>query len=165
MGNCSILVGRDLSNASARNWFPVIAVLTLFSCIKTLSCATSYTKKPCVCMVICVWLFVTLWTVARQAPLNFPGKGTEAVAISTSGGSSQPRDGAWVSCISCIGKWLLYPCTTWEAKNVILIHLYPRWHSEGSELRCPSSVSWRLNKSMNVEKSQTKCVWVVRELT
>ena len=54
MGNCSVLVGRDLSNASARNWFPVIAVLTLFSCIKTLSCATSYTKKPCVCMVICV---------------------------------------------------------------------------------------------------------------
>ena len=39
----------------------------------------------------------------------------ERVAISYSRGSSQPRDQISVSCISCIGRRVLYPCTTWEA--------------------------------------------------
>ena len=30
------------------------------------------------------------------------------VAISFSRGSSQPRDGTWVSCVSCSGMWVLY---------------------------------------------------------
>ena len=29
--------------------------------------------------------------------------------------SSQTRDQTCVSCISCIGKWILYHCATWEA--------------------------------------------------
>ena len=36
----------------------------------------------------------------------------EWVAISSSRGSSWPRDR---TCISCIGRWSLYPWTTWEA--------------------------------------------------
>ena len=32
----------------------------------------------------------------------------EQLAISSSGGSSQPRDQTCVSCISCIGSWFLY---------------------------------------------------------
>ena len=36
----------------------------------------------------------------------------EWVAISSSRGSSQPRD--W-NCISCIGRWILYHYPTWEA--------------------------------------------------
>ena len=42
----------------------------------------------------------------------------EWVAISSSRGSSQPRDGTQVSCDSCIGRWILYHCATWKA------HLY-----------------------------------------
>ena len=36
----------------------------------------------------------------------------EWVAISSSGGSSYPED---QTCSSCIGRWILYQCTTWEA--------------------------------------------------
>ena len=32
----------------------------------------------------------------------------EWIAISSSGGSSQPRDQTCVSCISCTGRWILY---------------------------------------------------------
>ena len=38
----------------------------------------------------------------------------EWVAISSSRGSSQPRDWTHVSCISCIGRWILYHFTTCE---------------------------------------------------
>ena len=39
----------------------------------------------------------------------------EWVAISSSKGSSQPRSRTQVSCVSYIGKWILYHCATWEA--------------------------------------------------
>ena len=39
----------------------------------------------------------------------------EWVAMPFSRGSSQPRDWTCVSCISCIGRWILYHCATWEA--------------------------------------------------
>ena len=39
----------------------------------------------------------------------------EWVAISSSRGSSQPRYGIWVSCVSCIGRQVLYDQATWEA--------------------------------------------------
>ena len=39
----------------------------------------------------------------------------EYVAMPSSRGSSWPRDGIHVSCISFIGRWVLYHCTTREA--------------------------------------------------
>ena len=62
-----------------------------------------------------VWLFVTPWTIACQAPLFvkfFRARILEWVAISSSKGSSQPRD--WTH-ESCIGRWILYTSITWEA--------------------------------------------------
>ena len=55
----------------------------------------------------CIWLFVTPWTVAHQAPLlwNFSGKNTGVGSISSSRGSSWPRDQTLLSCISCIAGW------------------------------------------------------------
>ena len=38
------------------------------------------------------------------------------VAIFFSKGSSQPRDWTWVSCSSCISRWILYHCVTREAQ-------------------------------------------------
>ena len=39
----------------------------------------------------------------------------EWVAISSSRGSSQPKDLAHVSCVCCIDRWILCHCTAWEA--------------------------------------------------
>ena len=45
----------------------------------------------------------------------------EWVAISRSRGSSWPRDPTLISCVSCIGRQILYPWATWEAP-IILEH-------------------------------------------
>ena len=42
----------------------------------------------------------------------------EGIVISSSRGSSQPRDQTQVSYISCTGRWVLYHCTIWEAQNL-----------------------------------------------
>ena len=60
-------------------------------------------------------LFLTPWTVARQTPLpmEFSRQGIlKWIAISYSRESSQPRD---LTCVSCIGRCILYHCATWEA--------------------------------------------------
>ena len=62
------------------------------------------------CVYICVLshaqLFVTPWTVTHQDPLSmgFPKPEYWSGFISSSKGSSQPRDPARVSCISYIGR-------------------------------------------------------------
>ena len=47
----------------------------------------------------------------------FQARILEWVVISFSRGSFQLRVQTHVSCISCIGKWILYHCATWEALN------------------------------------------------
>ena len=65
-----------------------------------------------------VQLFATWWD---YSPLGSPVHGIlqasmlEWVSISSSRGSSQPRDGTHVSCVSCAGRWVLYQCATREA--------------------------------------------------
>ena len=59
----------------------------------------------------------TPWTTACQAPLSMglsKQRILDWVAISSSRGSSLPRDQTCVSCISYIGGWILHHCTTWK---------------------------------------------------
>ena len=64
-------------------------------------------------------LFVAAWTVCSLPGSSVHGisqaRILEWVVISFSRGSSQPRDGTQVSCVSCIVRQILYCCTTWEA--------------------------------------------------
>ena len=69
------------------------------------------------CMLSCVWLFATPWTGAHQPPLSmgFPmAKILEWIAISFSRVSAWPRDQTYISCVSCIGRQILYHWTTWK---------------------------------------------------
>jgi len=65
-------------------------------------------NATCACLV---QFFVTLWTVARQAPLSMgilQARILEWVAISSSRGSSEPRDQNHVSTyVFCIGRQVL----------------------------------------------------------
>ena len=58
----------------------------------------------------------------------FQARRLEWVAISCSSGSSGPKDGTRVSCVSCFGRWILYHGATWEALGEgevnSLSHLY-----------------------------------------
>ena len=70
-----------------------------------------------------VWLFVTLWTVARQAPLSmgfFQAILLEWVVISFSRGSCQFGG---QTCVSFIGRRILCHWATWEAQIRDYIYL------------------------------------------
>ena len=59
---------------------------------------------------------LTLWDPIRLlCPRYSPARILEWVAVSSSRGSSWPRDGTQVSYISCIGQRSLYHWATWEA--------------------------------------------------
>ena len=79
------------------------------------------------CMCSVVSDFATSWTVSHKAPLSmvfprqeywsgFPFPPSPSILQ----GSSWPRDWTLISCISCIGSWILYPCTTWEAWMLVV---------------------------------------------
>ena len=56
------------------------------------------------------------------------------VAISYSRVSSQPRDRTHVSCVSCMGRKILYHCTIWEAFYVYIYNsfsFFKFWFSIG----------------------------------
>ena len=71
---------------------------------------------------------LALWSVAKLRPIlsdstdySSPGSSVhgmfqarilEWVSISSSRGSSRPRDRTHISCISCIGRWVLYEWAT-----------------------------------------------------
>ena len=69
-----------------------------------------------------VQLFVTPWTVARQVPLSMGFSRQEYcsgwVAVPSSRGPSQPRDGTCVSRVSCIGRRVLTTSDSLEGLNL-----------------------------------------------
>ena len=50
-------------------------------------------------------------------PWDFPGKDTGVGCNALLQGTFPPRDGACVSCVSCIGWLILYHSATWEAQR------------------------------------------------
>ena len=66
------------------------------------------------------WMHVQLYCTARLlCPWNFPDKNTGVGChfllqrVFYFKGYSQPKDQTRVSCVSCIGRQILYHCTTW----------------------------------------------------
>ena len=69
-----------------------------------------------------VWLFMTLWTIAWQAPLSMGFSRQEywsRLSCPSSRGSSWPRGQTHVSCVFCTGRRIVYH---WEA---------PKYHHPG----------------------------------
>ena len=74
--------------------------------------------KSAQCGLRHVWFFASPWTAAHQAPVYGISQARILawVAISYYRVSFQPRDWTHFSCISCIGRRILYNCATWEAQ-------------------------------------------------
>ena len=76
-------------------------------------------------MNLLIWAHLTLCDPVDCSPPSssvqgiFQARILEWVAISHFRGSSLPRDRTLISCVSCIGRWILYHCTTWEAWQFI----------------------------------------------
>ena len=68
----------------------------------------------CVCMCVCSVVSNSLWPHGvcslpdSSVHVILQARILEWVATSFSRGSSQPRDGTHIYCISCIGRWVLY---------------------------------------------------------
>ena len=107
-GEWLLIIPDNASLERALNWV----------CIQTLLCVC-----VCVCMRVhvCAQLFqLLIWSVSsRRCGLPsfsvlgiFQARILEWVAISSSRGSSPPRDRIWVSCIC---RWILSNWAAWEA--------------------------------------------------
>ena len=73
----------------------------------------------CVCILSHSVVSDSLWSHGLQparllCPWNFPGKNTEVSCHFLLQESSRPKDRTHVSCISCIGRWILNHWATWE---------------------------------------------------
>ena len=78
----------------------------------------------CVCacarLLSCVRLFATLWTAAHHTPLSMGFSCWEhwsGLPFPTPGNLPDPRDETCISCISCIGRQILYHYAMWEANS------------------------------------------------
>ena len=92
----------------------------LFSAFSSVSISNS--THVCACIVSRVWLFVTWSTIVCQAPLSTEFSKQEywrRLPFSTL--TCWLRDQTYVSCVSCLGRQILYHCVTWEACSVIYL--------------------------------------------
>ena len=72
----------------------------------------------CVCLLSHVQLFATPWSVAHQAALSMGFSSLEywnGLPFPSPGNLPDPGNQIHVFFISCIGRWILYHCATWEA--------------------------------------------------
>ena len=78
----------------------------------------------------------------------------EWVSVSSFRGSSWPRDRTQVSCISCISRWILYHCATWEAPlKQIHVHEYSQQHFHSSQKVETNQIpvdGWKVNKMWSI---------------
>ena len=96
-------------------------------------CQGESCKRACLYIaVLCAHLCLILYDFmdcslpGSSAHGIFQARILEQVAISYSKGYSRPRRWIHVSCVFCLGKWILYHCATWQA------HLYIRsWERIG----------------------------------
>ena len=82
----------------------------------------SQLSSPCAQLLSCVQLFGTpkhCNPTGSSVHVIFQERILEWIAISFSRGSSQPRDQTCISCVSCIGTWILYHCTIWESSPLL----------------------------------------------
>ena len=93
------------------------------------------TLNLCAQLLSCVWLFVTPWTIAHQAPqsMRCSGKNTGVGCHFLLKGSSQPKDQTHISwigrqilyCLSHMGRPIYYDsCLNWHLHNLRCVCCY-----------------------------------------
>ena len=60
-----------------------------------------------------------LWLARLLSPWDFPGKNTGGGCHFLLQGIFPTQDLTWVSCVSCIGRQILYHCTTQKAQRCV----------------------------------------------
>ena len=92
-----------------------------------------------------------------------PGKNT--VVISSTRGSSWLTNRTDASCISCVGRQILYHCATWEAgklNNALLNYLWPKT-IQGRRRRRQQRVRWLNGLTDSMDMSLSKLREIVKD--
>ena len=121
IGNCSDLVLawaplviKGQLNRRKTNKRLVICIPPVYMCIcvsMSVSVCVWVWVYVCACVLSLVWLFANPWIVPHQAPLSMEYSRKEywiGWPFPTSSRCSQRRDQTHVSCVSCIGRQILY---------------------------------------------------------
>ena len=112
----------------------------------------------CAHSLSCVRLFVALWMDCGPpgsfAHGIFQARIPDQVAISSSRRSPQPRAWTRVSCVSCIGRWVLCLCATWEAQHMRLNMVMCWW----------MVISVSITGWFKIEKYLLQFLWKLRNL-
>ena len=98
-------------------------------------CFTLYTLQATYNISTRVWLTATPWTVTHRSHGSsaygiFQARILEWVAISSSRGSSQPRDQTRFSCISCTGRRVQASLKKWRIWTQLVRFKSQLWHRE-----------------------------------
>ena len=102
-------------------------------CLSTLMCSPTWEMSTLHCLGVCVCVCVcaviqSCPTLCDPVDYSPPGssvhgilqaRNLEWVAITSSRGSSQPRDQTCIFCDSCIGRPILHHWATWEAQKIL----------------------------------------------
>ena len=105
----------------------------------------------CICLLSCSLMSDTLWPHGLRpakllCPWDFPGKNTGGGCHFLLHGIFPHRDWTCVSCLSCIGRQILYHCTTWEVlyiayndnqniKEIVVIFFFSHhWLKKNSQM-------------------------------
>ena len=93
----------------------------------------------CECMPSCIQLFATLWTAAHRVlcPWDSPGKNTGVGCHTLFQGIFPTRDQSPVSCITCLGRQVLYTSATWKAHTG-----YLEWSNRKVHWEMPGARMW-----------------------
>ena len=134
---------RDATGPTAPNWYFSHGQLTIHTMPTTTflgspsgQSAKLFSSKCRVCVLCVCTCMLSHLVVSKLCPTLYdpmdcspPGSSVHGiflarildwVAISSSR-CSWPRDGTRVSCVSCIGRWILYHWTTWKAHRKKLL--------------------------------------------
>ena len=115
-----------------------------------------------------IWVFVTLWTVARQAPLSMGFSWQEywsGLPFPSPGDLPDPRIEPTVSCSSCIGKWILYHGAIREAHKILGWPGFLIFFQCFQSLIPPSLASWFWMRNWLLILLIIACTWWVAPLT
>ena len=106
---------------------------------------------------------MTPWTVASQTPLSmefFRQEHWSRLPFPTPGESSQPRDQTCISCVSWIGRQILYHGATSEAPEFkqSITPEKDKTDTCGAYLQSKHRPSWATEEFVTLENNVSKCI-------
>ena len=119
------LEAKDIKrHGSLSPWAPPVSTKSLFGKGTTLQLRVTLCVCPTLCdLMDCSPPGSSVYGILQARILEW-------VAMASSRGSFRPRDQTCVSCVSCIGRWILYHCVTWASQFLfIIIGKNRQWYS------------------------------------